>query len=46
MFTNIVDIINFKKDKVKRKSKKKTMSELFFTNVNKSKIVKKRKNNY
>ena len=46
MFTNIVDIINFKKDKVKRKSKKKTMAELFFTNVNKSKIVKKRKNNY
>ena len=46
MFTNIVDIINFKKDKVKKKSKKKTMAELFVINKNKSKIVKKRKNNY
>ena len=36
MFTNIVDIINFKKDKVKKKSKKKTMAELFV--INKSKI--------
>ena len=55
MFTNIVDIINFKKDKVKKKSKKKTMAELFFTNVNKKvksnakkvkSYAKKRKNNY
>ena len=58
MFTNIVDIINMKKEKVKKKSKKKTMAELFVINKSKisyakskisyakSKIVKKRKNNY
>ena len=45
MFTNIVDIINFKKDKVKKKSKKKTMAELFVVNK-KVKQNKKRKNNY
>jgi hypothetical protein len=37
MFTNIVDIINVKKEKVKKKSKKKTIAQLFVINKSQKK---------
>ena len=45
MFSNILDIINGKKEKVKKKSKKKTMAQLFVINKKVKKNIK-RKNNY
>jgi len=46
MFSNILEIINMKKDKVKRKSKKKTIAQLFVINKKVKSNAKKRKNIY